>query len=149
LSEKKIQGWKWRGGWGKKSSSDRPKVGSSSGGGSKAWHYFWGYGVLTKRDLSWPHSQRPISSWKSQMQIFAPNQWTEDSDTCGWIMGKLTEAEEEGIPVGGAVDRVNLYPWDLLDTWQRTRQHTSADIRPLTHIQQRTARSGFSQRRHT
>jgi hypothetical protein len=74
--------------------SNRPKVGSSSTGGLKAWHYYWGYGVLTKRDLSWPHSERP-SSWKSQMQIFAPNQWTEAADPCDWSRERLKEAEEE------------------------------------------------------
>jgi hypothetical protein len=28
--------------------------------------------------------KNPTSSWKSQMQIFAPNQWTETADPCGW-----------------------------------------------------------------
>jgi hypothetical protein len=27
----------------------------------------------------------PTSSWKSQMQIFAPNQWIEAADPCCWI----------------------------------------------------------------
>jgi hypothetical protein len=27
----------------------------------------------------------PTSSWKSQVQIFTPNQWTEAADPCGWI----------------------------------------------------------------
>jgi hypothetical protein len=31
----------------------RPKVRSSLRGGPKAWHCYWGYGVLTKRDLAW------------------------------------------------------------------------------------------------
>jgi hypothetical protein len=42
----------------------------------------------------------PTSSWKSQMQIFAPNQWTEAIDPCSWIREKL-EAEEASYPVGG------------------------------------------------
>jgi hypothetical protein len=43
----------------KRSSSDRPKMVSSSRGGTKTWHYYWGYGMLTKRDLSWLSYERP------------------------------------------------------------------------------------------
>jgi hypothetical protein len=42
----------------------------------------------------------------------------------------------------------SLKPRDLSNTGPPTRQHTPADMRPPTHIQQRTARSGFSQRRY-
>ena len=38
----------------------------------------------------------PTNSWKSQMQIFAPNQSTETGKPYGWIRGNLEEAEEEG-----------------------------------------------------
>jgi hypothetical protein len=44
------------------------------------------------------------------MQIFAPNQWTEAADLCGWIWGK---AEEEDDPVGGPAVSINLDPQDL------------------------------------
>jgi hypothetical protein len=37
------------------------------------------------------------------MQIFTLNQWTEATDPCGRIRGKLEEAEEESNPVGGPV----------------------------------------------
>ena len=51
--------------------------------------------------------------WKSRMQIFTPNQWTETADPCSWIREKLEEAEEEGSPVGRPAVSTNLYPQDL------------------------------------
>jgi hypothetical protein len=56
------------------------------------------------------------------------------------------EAEEEGNPVGGPAVSINLDPQDLSDTGSPTRQHTSADMRPPTIIQQRAAGSVFIQR---
>jgi hypothetical protein len=44
------------------------------------------------------------------MQIFALNQWTEDSDPCGRLRKRQKEAEEEGNPVGGPADSINLNP---------------------------------------
>ena len=46
------------------------------------------------------------------MQIFAPNQWTEATDPCGWIRENLEEAEEEEEedPVGGPAVSINLNP---------------------------------------
>jgi hypothetical protein len=32
--------------------------GSSLREGPNAWHYYWGYGILTKRDLPWLPSKR-------------------------------------------------------------------------------------------
>ena len=57
------------------------------------------------------------------------------------------EAEEEGEPIGRPTISTNMDPWDLSDTEPPTRQHTPADMRPPTHIQQRTTKSGLSQRR--
>jgi hypothetical protein len=37
--------------------------------------------------------QKDTSSWKSQMHLFAHNQWTELADPCGWIRERLEEAE--------------------------------------------------------
>jgi hypothetical protein len=79
------------------------------------------------------------------MQTFTPKQWTEAADPCGWIRGKLEEAEEEGDSVGEPAVSINLDPGNLSDTGTSTRQHTPADMRPPTHIQQRTARSVFNQ----
>jgi hypothetical protein len=83
------------------------------------------------------------------MQIFTPNQWTEAGDPCGCVREKLEEAEEESDPIGRPAVSTNLDPWDLSDTELPTRQHTPADMRPPTLKQQRTARSGLSQRRYT
>ena len=44
------------------------------------------------------------------MQIFTSNQWTAPADLCGWIKGKLEEAEEEDNPVGGPEVSVNMDP---------------------------------------
>jgi hypothetical protein len=55
------------------------------------------------------------------------------ADPCGWIRGKLEEAEEEGNPVGGSAVSINLVPRDLSDTGTPTRQHTPDDMR-LQHI---------------
>jgi hypothetical protein len=65
--------------------------------------------------------ENPTSSWKSQMKIFAPNQWTEDADPCGWIRESLEEPEDKGSPVGGPV---------VSNSGSPTRQHTQAHKRP-------------------
>ena len=66
------------------------------------------------------------------------------------VVGKLDEAQElGGYPVGGQEHSVNLDPGDLSDTAIPTRLHTTAVMRPPKYIQQRTARSEFSQRKFT
>ena len=79
----------------KRWSSDRPRVGSSSRGGSKVWHYYWGYGGLTKRDLAWLHSGRLNKQMKeSDTDIF-----TQPMDRSSWPLllnyERLKEAEEK------------------------------------------------------
>ena len=130
-------------------SSEWIKVGPSLGKGPKALHYYWGYEVLTKGGLLWLYPNDPKSNWKSQVQIFTPNQWTEAADPSGSMREKLEEAEEEGNPVWGQAVSFNLDLQDLSDTEPPIRQNIQADMMPQTHIQQRTARSGFSQRRCT
>jgi hypothetical protein len=63
-----------------------------------------------------------------------------------WLRERLEEAEEEGNPVAGPAVSVNLDPGDLSNTGPPARQHTPADMRPPTHIQQRSVRFGFIQR---
>jgi hypothetical protein len=79
------------------------------------------------------HSQKEIyhacppkdstSNWKNQIQIFAPNQWTEAADPCCWIRERLEETVEKGDPVGGPAVLINLDPWDLSNTGLPGRQH--------------------------
>jgi hypothetical protein len=83
------------------------------------------------------------------MQIFARNQWTEAVDSRGRIREKLEEAEEEGNSVEGPEVSINRGPHDLSDTGPPTWQHTLANMRPPTYIQQSSAGSGFSQRKCT
>jgi hypothetical protein len=45
LRERTFSGW--------------PNLESILRGGSKAWHYYWCYGVLTNRSLAWLSSERP------------------------------------------------------------------------------------------
>ena len=80
-------------------SSERIKVGPSLGNGPSPYttseamecSQNGAYHDCTPND--------PKSSWKSQVQIFTPKQWTEAADPSGSMREKLKEAEEEGIPV--------------------------------------------------
>jgi hypothetical protein len=67
----------------------------------------------------------PTGSWKGQMELFVPNQWTEAAAPYDWVRGKLEEAEEEGDSVGEPEVSTNLDPRDLSDTGSPTRQYTS------------------------
>jgi len=90
-------------------------------------------------------SERPNKQLRESDADITPNQWTE-ADPCGWIREEVEEAEEQGDPVGGPAVSTNLDLWDLSDIEPSDRQQTSADMRPPTHIRQRTGRTGLSQR---
>ena len=72
------------------------------------------------------------------MQILTPKQWTEAEELCGGIREKLEEAEEEGNSIRRPAVSPNLDLQDVSDTEPPTRQHTPANKRPLTQIEQRT-----------
>jgi len=84
----------------------------------------------------------PTSIWKRQMQIFTPKQWTEAAEPCGWVRKNLEEDEKDNSTERPATS-INLDLRDLSDTKPPTRQHTPAEMRPQTHIQQRTAGLGL------
>lgn len=58
-------------------------------------------------------------------------------------MGRTEEAEEDSDLIGRSAVSTNPDPWELPDTEPAIRQHTGADLRPLTHI----AWSGLGGRR--
>jgi hypothetical protein len=89
----------------------------------------------------------PNKQLKESDAILTSTQWSEAGDPCGCLREKLEEAQEEGNPIRRPTDSTSLEPQDLLDTEPPTRQHTPADMNPWTPIQQRTARSGSSERR--
>ena len=91
----------------------------------------------------------PKTAERVRCRYLYPNNGFKLLTLCDWIKKKLEEIEEEGNPVGGPAISRNLVPQAFSDTEPPTRQHTLADTKPATHIQQRTARSGFSQRRWT
>jgi hypothetical protein len=59
----------------------------------------------------------------------------------------FVEAQEEADPIGRPAVSTNLDPKDLSGTEPSTR-YTSAELKPLTQIQQRTS-SGIGERRGT
>ena len=68
---------------------------SSSGGGPKAWHYYWCYGLLTNRGLSWLLSERPNKQLKESDADICTQPMDRSLWPCGLIRKKVEEAEEE------------------------------------------------------
>jgi hypothetical protein len=109
----------------KRRSSNMSKVESSSSRGPKTWHYYWGYGALIKRDLSWLPYKRP----NRQLKELDADICIQPMDRGCWPLwlnlGKLKEAEESD-PVGGPAVSINLDPWNLSYIGSPTRQPTPA-----------------------
>jgi hypothetical protein len=80
--------------------------------------------------------QRPNKQLKESDTDICTQPMNKSCQPCGWIREKLEEAEEDSDPVGGPVVSINLEPRDFSDTGPPTRQHTPADMRPPTHLQQ-------------
>jgi hypothetical protein len=115
---------------GERQFSDRLKLGFILRGGSKAWHYYWFFSVLTDRSLTWLSSER----LNKQTHILTPNHWTEVMDPCDWIRDRLEEAKEEGNPIGRPAISTNMDPWDLSDTEPPNMKHTWTGLRPPWYI---------------
>ena len=145
---KELQGQKWKKAWGKGHPMRGPKWDSGQVEAPRPDITTEDMECAQKGAYHYCHPKDPTSTWKSQMLIFIFNQWTEAGNPCGWIWENLGD-EEMYDPLGGPAVSINLNLWDLSDTGPPTMQHTLAYMRPPTHIQQRTARSGFSQRRCT
>ena len=91
---KELQGWKWRGTWGKQGLVTGPKWDPAQEESPRPDTITEDMECSQKGTYHDYPPEDPISSWKSQRQIFAPNQWTEAADPCRWIRGKLKEAEK-------------------------------------------------------
>jgi hypothetical protein len=82
------------------------------------------------------------------MQILIPNQWTEDRNPVVEL-GQGLKKLRRGNPIGKPAISTKQDRRDLSENEPPTRQHILAGPRTLTHTQQRTAWSDFSERRCT
>jgi hypothetical protein len=101
-------------------------------GRSKAWYYYWSYGILTKRDLLWMPSEGPTSSWKSQMQILAPNQWTEAADLYSWIREGGKKLRRRVILLEDQQSQL-IWTHEISQTLDHQIAYTSWYVAPNTH----------------
>jgi hypothetical protein len=107
---KELQVWKWIRAWAKEGPATGRKWDPAQGEAPRPDTITEAIECSLKKTYHDYPLKDPSSSWKSQMQIFAPNQCSEASDHCGWISRKLEEDEEEGDPVGEPAVSINLNP---------------------------------------
>jgi hypothetical protein len=68
--------------------SDRPQMGSSSRGGPKAWHYYWGYGVIKNETIRTAFQKIQQAAEIIPCNIYIhPISRQKSTGPCGW-MGK-------------------------------------------------------------
>ena len=84
---------------------------------------------------------------KSQMQIIAPNQWTEAWDPSGGIEEKLEEAEEEFGPMGRPTVSTDLAA-EVCQTLSHQPDHIVPDLRPPKHTEQMNASPDIHEKRY-
>jgi hypothetical protein len=121
----------------------QPQIGIHLKGRSQGWALLLRlWSTHKKRNLPWLPSERCNKQLKDSDADFC----TQPMDRSCW---QARRSWGVGDPVGGPAVPINLDSRDLSNNGPPTRQHMPADRRPPTHIEQSTARSGFSQRRYT
>ena len=122
-------------------SSNRRKVGSSSRGGPKAWHYSWGYWSFHNKGPTMIESQKTQqAAERVRCRYMHPANGLKQTPVVE--LGKAERSWGEGWSVGGPAVSINLDAQDPSNTRSPNRQHTHTH----RYRQQRTARFVFSQR---
>jgi hypothetical protein len=94
---KELQGWKWRGPWGKEGPAVVPKWDLAQGLVPRPITITEAMVHLQKGTYHYCPLKEPTSCWKSQIQIVVPNQWTEAADLCCWIRGDWKKLRKRAI----------------------------------------------------
>jgi len=108
LMYKKTAGAKIRRHWRKSSPMTSPSWKCILWEGTRAWHYYHCYAVLTLGAWRGCPLRGQTSSWMKQMQTHTPNHWTKVGDCYGPIRGWIDKAEGENDPRGRPA--VSIYP---------------------------------------
>jgi len=110
---KELQGQKQRIAGGKGSPVIDPTWDPFQGGGSKAWHYYWCYGMFADRSLAWLSSER----LKKQLTETDTDAYTIELKSGTPVVELGKEVEEEGDPIGRPAVSTNPKPLRSLRHW--------------------------------